>query len=146
MINELYDPFDWCYGIVNGVLKKIKKRSMITYRAEDEDSQFIIEGYCAKQVLKKIQCNYSNIVFKIYQVKNFEKSDKFYYVINGELFNYSLDNFILVEIPKIEKTFTLFNIDDLPKIMTIFPNEKLRISVFENGVLSSVKKMKGGVV
>lgn len=126
-------PYDWCFGIVNGALRKVENRSWVTYRAESDDSLLIIERCCAKQVLNHIKDNYPDIIFKIYQVKNFEKSDKYYYVINGQILNYALKNFILVEIPKIGETFTLFTLDDLYQIKSIFKNEEIKISVYENG-------------
>ncbi len=133
-VNTNYDPSNYCYAIVNGALKKIKRRlAYSTYRAESEDLQYIVEDYCAKRLLNKIKENYPTIVFKIFVVKNFEKSSKFYYVINNQILNYALENFILVEIPKLEKTFTLFNYDDVEKIKLIFKNEEIKITVFNGG-------------
>lgn len=126
---------DWHYAIVNGNLKRIRSGlTFVTYRAESEDSQFIVEDQCAKRLLRKIKENYPEIIFKIYKVMNFEKSDKFYYCVNGKILNYGLERFILVEIPKIEKTFILINLDDLEKIKEMFKNEEIIISVFNNGI------------
>lgn len=126
---------DYCYAIVNGSLKKIKRGlTFVTYHAESEDSQFIVEDHCAKRLLRKIKDNYPEIIFKIYKVMNFEKSDKFYYSINGLILNYALENFILVEIPKIGRTFTLINYEDLEQIKSMFKNEEIKISVFNNGI------------
>lgn len=127
-------PLDWHYAIVNGNLKRIRSGlTFVTYRAESEDSQFIVEDQCAKKLMEKIN-NYPEIIFKIYKVVNFEKSDKFYYSINGLILNYALEKFVLVEIPKIGKTFTLINFGDLEKIKAMFKNEEIIISVFNNGI------------
>lgn len=126
---------DWHYAIVNGNLKRIRSGlTFVTYHAESEDSQFIVEDQCAKRLLRKIKDNYPEIIFKIYKVMNFEKSDKFYYSINGLILNYALENFILVEIPKIGRTFTLINYEDLEQIKSMFKNEEIKISVFNNGI------------
>ncbi len=134
-INEY--PFDWRYGIVNGILTKVKSQPSITFRAESEDLQLILEGCCAKKLLTKIRDNYIDTTFKLYQVKNFKKSDKFYYVINGQILNFAVENFILVNITSINKSFTLFNFDDLNKLKSLFRSEQLKITIYEKGFIKN---------
>ncbi len=130
---EINNNLDWHYGIFNGSLKRIRRsETFVTYRAESEDYQYIIEDYCAKRLLKKIKDNYSTIIFKIYKIVNFKKSNRYYYLINGQILNYAVENFILVEIPNLEKTFILFNYEDLGHIKSIFKNEEMKISVFND--------------
>lgn len=128
-------PFNWRYGIVNGILTKVNSQPTISYRAETEDLQLIIENCCAKKLLTKIRDNYTDTTFKLYQVKNFKKSEKFYYVINGQILNFAVENFILVNIPSIDKSFTLFNFDDLNKLKSMFKSQDLNITIFEKGFI-----------
>ncbi len=128
-------PYDWRYGIVNGILTKVNSQPTISYRAETEDLQLIIESYCAKKILTKIRDNYLDKTFKLYQVKNFKKSNKFYYVFNGQILNFAVENFILVNVPSIDKSFTLFNFDDLAKIKSMFKSNDLIITIYEKGFI-----------
>lgn len=67
-------PYSWCYGIVNGIIKKVINRSDIVYQAENEELTLIIERHCIKRLLNFIKNNYPNMIFKIYQKRMFTKA------------------------------------------------------------------------
>lgn len=128
--NKAYKQ-SWVYGVSNGFISKVSFKLNKWYQLENENYLINMERYCVKELLNASEFNYPNIIFKLYQVNNFEKTDKFYYVLNGQIINYQ-NELIQVEVSRINKVFTLFNPEDLEKIKTMFGNDGLKVSIIKN--------------
>ncbi len=128
--NKTYKQ-SWVYGVSNGFISKVSFKLNKWYRLENENYLINMERYCVKELLHASEFNYPNIIFKLYQVNNFEKTDKFYYVLNGQIINYQ-NELIQVEVTRLNQTFTLFNPEDLERIKVMFGNNGLKVSIIKN--------------
>ena len=94
-------------GIVQGKIQMVPYNPSIVYRAENEDNLIFIEAYNFHDIIRKIGMNYPEILFKIYKIFRGKKSDKFYYFYNQQIFTIGNEDFVIIEIPEINKTYSL---------------------------------------
>lgn len=135
------------FGIVDGKLQYITNPSLsVTWRFENEEYLIFFEGEDAKKIMREIYfSDYKNLVFKIYKVKNGVKSDKYYYLLNGEIRSLGTEDYYLLKIPELNKIsffkaedFKLLNLvmQDYKKydqVLVIFNKSKITYSKIDKG-------------
>ncbi len=126
-------------GIVNGKIESIPYNPSVLYRAENEENLIFLEAYNFRDIVRKIGMNYSNHIFKIFKVYRGVKSEKFYYYYDQKIYTIGDEDFVLIEIPEINKTYSLK--DPTKEILNTFFEDHskydLHVSFYEDGELSS---------
>lgn len=133
----------YTYGIVSGRVQRVPENPGIYYRAENEKYLLFFENSNVQKIFRNIDRNYEKLLFKIYQMRvtdrGFQKSERFYYYLNGHLFekerisDFFESDFTIVEIEG--KTYYSPSMEKLENLLDEHSSESITIKWFKDGVL-----------
>lgn len=131
-------------GIVNGKIEVVPYNPSVLYRAENDENLIYLEAFNFRDIVRKIGMNYSNHIFKIFKVYKGVKSEKFYYYYDQRIYTIGDENFVIIEIPEINKTYSLK--EPTNEILNTFYEDhskyELHVSFYEDGELTSKNVVK----